>query len=167
MKGFTHEHGTLTQSLDQETWLTPPHILQALGAFDLDPCAAPLPRPWATAKKHYALPEMNGLSKPWTGRIWLNPPYGLNMKLWLNRLALHGNGVALIYVRTDTDIWQKIVFSTASAIFFLKRRLFFYKKDGHRKQAAPAPSALVAFGKKNSEALKKSGLKGTFIGLKA
>ncbi len=48
------------------TWLTPPHILQALGPFDLDPCAAPSPRPWPTAKYHIELPE-DGLSASWYG----------------------------------------------------------------------------------------------------
>ena len=38
----------------KDEWLTPPNILRALGAFDLDPCA-PEKRPWemaATAHKN-------------------------------------------------------------------------------------------------------------------
>ena len=50
------------------TWLTP----RSLGRFDLDPCAAP---GWPTADEHYILPT-DGLREPWTGRVWLNPPYG-------------------------------------------------------------------------------------------
>ena len=37
---------------DNQVWLTPKFILDALGPFDLDPCAAPEPRPWNTAAKH-------------------------------------------------------------------------------------------------------------------
>lgn len=33
-------------------WLTPPHVVDALGPFDLDPCAS-TDRPWDTAAKHY------------------------------------------------------------------------------------------------------------------
>jgi hypothetical protein len=51
---------------DTNTWLTPVHILQALGPFDLDPCAAPSPRPWSTAKFHIELPE-DGLAASWYG----------------------------------------------------------------------------------------------------
>jgi len=51
---------------DSEIWLTPPYIIACLGPFDLDPCAAPEPRPWATAKRHYTR-EHNGLAKPWSG----------------------------------------------------------------------------------------------------
>ena len=42
---------------DTQTWLTPPHVTDALGAFDLDPCAAPEPRPWDTARVHITLPK--------------------------------------------------------------------------------------------------------------
>ena len=77
-------------------WLTPPHILKALGEFDLDPCAS-LDRPWDTARNHYTV-EDNGLVQPWEGRVWLNPPYGAGMDLWLNRLANHpGGGIALVF----------------------------------------------------------------------
>jgi hypothetical protein len=36
----------------KDEWLTPQFIVQALGAFDLDPCA-PVNRPWDTARTHY------------------------------------------------------------------------------------------------------------------
>lgn len=49
----------------KDEWLTPPHIMTALGKFDLDPCA-PINRPWATADKHYTV-EDDGLSQVWGG----------------------------------------------------------------------------------------------------
>ena len=69
-----------------DTWLTPPEILEALGSFDLDPCAAPDPRPWPTAAWHIARPA-DGLAATWAGRVWLNPPYGPATGRWLGRLA--------------------------------------------------------------------------------
>lgn len=84
----------------KEDWLTPPEILRALGTFDLDPCS-PTDRPWDTAKIHYTKID-DGLAKPWHGRVWLNPPYGNKTKSWLSRLALHGNGIALVFARTET-----------------------------------------------------------------
>jgi len=71
-------------------WLTPPHIIQALGEFDLDPCAS-INRPWDTARHHYTI-EDDGLVQPWFGRIWLNPPYGKGMEDWLRLLAQHRGG---------------------------------------------------------------------------
>ena len=78
-----------------DEWLTPPEILGALGNFDLDPCS-PIIRPWDTAARHYSI-EDNGLQQPWVGRVWLNPPYGRETGVWLQRLADHGNGIALAY----------------------------------------------------------------------
>jgi len=51
-------------------WLTPPEILQALGAFDLDPCASEH-QPWPTARQQLTIRD-DGLSKPWAGRVWCN-----------------------------------------------------------------------------------------------
>jgi hypothetical protein len=49
-----------------------------------------LPRPWDTADTHYTAPLDNGLSLPWFGRIWLNPPYGDEAGAWLQPLTLSG-----------------------------------------------------------------------------
>jgi len=56
-------------------WLAPPEIIRALGDFDLDSCA-PMIRPWDMANTHYTGKD-DGLSKPWFGRTWCNPPYGI------------------------------------------------------------------------------------------
>lgn len=154
--GFSHDRTT-----GKEDWLTPPEILKALGEFDLDPCA-PLPRPWDMAKKHYTLAD-NGLLKPWTGRVWLNPPYGNETPLWMERLAKHGNGIALIYVRTETETYFPWVWKYATAFFFFDKRLRFYTKEGKRGGSAGAPSVLIAYGQKNAEAIQTSGLSGHYL----
>ena len=69
--------GHQSAAMMKDEWLTPPEIIDALGgpaSFDLDPCA-PVTRPWPTAKEHFTIID-NGLTKPWRGRIWFNPPYG-------------------------------------------------------------------------------------------
>jgi hypothetical protein len=73
-----------------EVWLTPPHIIQSLGNFDLDPCAS-IDRPWDTAAHHYTV-EDDGLIQPWFGRVWCNPPYGPKMGGFLSKLATHERG---------------------------------------------------------------------------
>ena len=99
-----------TNTANHDEWLTPPDILAALGPFDLDPCA-PIKRPWDMASRHYSVAD-DGLSKPWNGRVWLNPPYGTHTFEWMERLARHQNGLALIFARTETkgfhsEIWNK------------------------------------------------------------
>jgi len=156
--------GHQSASAMKDEWLTPPNILSALGMFDLDPCApSPATRPWATATTHYDATD-NGLQTPWFGRVWLNPPYGRETGVWLERLADHGNGVALIFARTETDMFFRHVWEKADAVLFLRGRLHFHHVDGSKAAAnAGAPSCLVAYGVNNVAALVASGLSGHLV----
>ena len=116
-KGFTHE-----ASVEGATniWLTPPEISRQLGNFDLDPCFLPEDiRPWDTATKHYT-EEDDGLAQDWVGRVWLNPPYGKETTFWLDKMAKHNHGTALIYARTETKWFHDYIWNKATALFFLK-----------------------------------------------
>lgn len=147
----------------KDEWLTPPEILQELGPFDLDPCA-PIKRPWPTAAEHYTI-EDNGLAQPWHGRVWCNPPYGLEAARWLDRLARHGNGIALIFARTETRMFFEHVWRRADAVLFIEGRLHFHHVDGRRAAAnSGAPSCLIAYGDENALRLKDCGL-GAFFRL--
>ena len=152
---------TLTGQGATDIWLTPRHVLNALGEFDLDPCAAPDPTIWTTAKCHYT---ENGLTQKWFGRVWCNPPYGKQTGTWLNRLADHGTGVALIFARTETEMFFESVWNRADAILFLEGRLFFHYPNGARgKSNSGGPSCLIAYGKSDVEVLRTCTLKGQFV----
>ncbi len=143
---------------EKDEWLTPRWVLTLLGApdaFDLDPCAAPDPRPWPTAKRMIVRAQ-NGLLGPWEGSVWLNPPYGGPSIVgpWMRRMAAHGDGVALIFARTETDIFHQTVWGRASAVFFFRGRLFFSDSEGKTAaNNAGAPSVLVAYGPRWADAL--------------
>jgi len=133
---------------NEQEWLTPPEIVEALGPFDLDPCAPPEPRrPWPTATMHYSKEEHgDGLSRAWVGRVWLNPPYGRETFNWLAKLAEHKKGVALIFARTETKGFFREVWRKAHAVLFFEGRLAFRKKgDGGKADVANAPSCLVSY----------------------
>lgn len=147
-----------------DEWLTPPEIIRALGTFDLDPCS-PVNRPWNTARKHYTV-EDDGLSRIWEGRVWLNPPYGPETGRWLERMAEHEEGIALIFARTETDMFFRWGWEQADAMLFLRGRLHFHYVDGTRAKAnAGGPSVLIAYGWTNAFMLRKSGLPGKFVPL--
>lgn len=156
--------GHVSPVMETDVWLTPPEIIKALGIFDLDPCS-PIGRPWDTAKKHFDILD-DGLKQEWSGRIWCNPPYGLQATTWLKKLAGHGNGVALIFARTETKMFFSQVWNRADAIFFFEGRLHFYNAAGERAKAnAGAPSCLIAYGQNNVAAIEGSGLKGKLVKL--
>lgn len=142
------------------TWLTPPDIIEALGPFDLDPCAAPSPRPWPTAARHIELPE-DGLAAWWSGRVWCNPPFGSQTWAWLQRMAEHGDGIALAFARTETAGFHRWVWQAADAVMFLAGRPHFHRPDGRRADGnSGGPICLIAYGKANVAAMQRSGLPG-------
>jgi len=147
------------------TWLTPPHVLAELGPFDFDPCAAPEPRPWSTARRMNS--EADGLALPWQGRVWLNPPYtSADLGKWLARMADHDHGTALIFARTETRAFHAYVWQRASALLFLAGRLRFYDAAGVPGAGnAGAPSVLCAYGEADASRLATCAIPGAFVRL--
>lgn len=143
---------------DTVTWLTPRNIIESLGEFDLDPCTS-LQRPWDTAKHHYTV-EDDGLMQPWFGRVWCNPPYGKFATPFMEKMAEHNNGIALLFARTETKMFQNLVFPYAKAILFLGWRLKFHKPDGSLAAHSQSPSVLIAYGEQEVAVLESCGLKG-------
>lgn len=172
MNGFTHERGYEGKT---NVWLTPKWLTDALGAFDLDPCAAPEPRPWDIAATHYDITQgQDGLSLPWHGRVFCNPPYGPHSGKWMRRCAEHaasgGSAIGLIFARTETEDWQDIVLPSAAAILFLRGRVRFCDTSGNeprnakgQKSSPGAPSALIAFGEVEARFLADSKLPGRIV----
>jgi len=152
----------------ENVWLTPPELVKALGPFDLDPCYSE-PRPWQTAKRHYgpdAAGGLGGLFAEWEGLVWCNPPYGDKSAEWLEKCANHGDAIALIFARTETNTFFEYVWRRASAVLFLRGRLTFRLPKGRMaKGNSGAPSVLVAYGSLATERLKTAGLVGQYLDL--
>jgi len=159
-KGMGGHQATIGKS---QIWLTPNYITDPLGAFDLDPCCHQA-HPSPIGKTRF-YPPMDGYSLPWFGRVWLNPPYSsTDCGRWLEKLATHGNGISLIFARTETDWFFKQIWQKADSVLFLRGRIHFLHPNGTRaKFNAGAPSCLVAYGANNSEILKTCGLTGHFV----
>lgn len=77
-----------------DDYLTPRWVFDTLGLeFDLD-VASP---PWEThvpAKRKFTKAD-DGLSQPWEGRVWMNPPYSESAR-WVDRFIEHAHGIALL-----------------------------------------------------------------------
>lgn len=140
----TDSFNTAKTESTTNTWITPRSVLDPLGHFDMDPCAADT-MPWQTADVMITKAQ-NGLTTPWRGRIWCNPPYGNECAAFLSKMSTHREGgLALIFVRTDTRAWHEFILHSAKYIFFYKGRLKFCKEDGTAGGTANAPSCLVAW----------------------
>lgn len=130
-------------SSNTDMWSTPQDFFNKLNQefnFELDVCAT-----HENAKcDRYFTKEQDGLTQEWTGVIWMNPPYGREIKKWMKKAfesSLSGaTVVCLIPARTDTQWWHNYV-TRANDIRFVKGWL----KFGNSKNAAPFPSAIVIF----------------------
>lgn len=138
--------------------ITPQWILEPIGQFDLDPCTPPV-MPWTTARQRYTESD-NGLLQPWFGRVWFNPPYS-EIEPWMQRMVAHGNGIGLTFARTETEWFDRFVWTQADSILFLKGRIYFHDCHGQRARInSPAPSVLIAYGENNTDRLDSCGLPG-------
>lgn len=145
-----------------DEWYTPKEIIDALGKFDLDPCA-PVKPLWQTAETMYNK-NHDGLTKDWVGRVWLNLPYSRPLiEQFVRKLVQHGNGIALLFNRCDSKMFQDIIFEKATAIKFLRGRIRFFRPDGIRGDSPGCGAVLIAFGEENAEILKTCNIKGKYV----
>lgn len=130
-------------------WETPADLFDAVergaGPFDLDPCA-PERQGTVRAARRYTAAE-DGLSREWHGRVFMNPPYGRALRLWLAKAASEAGAgaevIGLIPLRSETEWWHTFVVGRAD-VLVLRGRLFF----GDGAWGAPFGSALVVWGGK-------------------
>ena len=143
-----------------DEWYTPPRVFDALGCvFDLD-VASPGQdvTPWIPAKRFITC---HGLSAPWEGFDWMNPPFGPRNGIipWLAKFFGHNNGIALVPDRTSAPWWQ-IYAPRADLILFVSPKIKFISAAG-----APGPSpaqgtSLLAVGQQGCAALRRAAAKG-------
>ena len=149
-------------TISSDEWYTPKSIIDSLGKFDLDPCA-PVNPLWETASVMFNKND-DGLSKEWCGRVWLNPPYSRPLiEQFVKKMSDHGNGIALLYNRCDSRMFQDVIFKKATAILFMRHRIRFYKPDGTIGGSPGCGSLLIAFGENNADILKNCDIEGKFI----
>jgi len=148
-----------------DDWLTPPEIIEAVGPFDLDPCAS-VAQPWATAQTQWTI-EDDGMARDWFGFVWCNPPFGPLAERWISRLADHGNGIALVPARTETRWFVREIWERATCLLFLHGRPHFHRPvTGERAPFnSGAPIVLIGYGQRAALRLAGCDLASSFVSL--
>jgi hypothetical protein len=146
-RGLAHEKA-VGDSVD---WFTPAEFFAALGmTFAIDPCAGRdlVPARNVVPADRFLTAADDGLVRDWgSGRAFVNPPYGPLVPRFLGRLAAHGDGIALVYARTETR-WAQTFMAAADAVVFMADRLYFVREDGYKGRAA-CGSMLLVYGSAN------------------
>lgn len=145
-------------------WYTPAWIFEALGLrFDLDPASPHDMETVVPAATKYTVFD-DGLNRTWFGRVFLNPPYGPSTPLWVRRMIAHGNGIALVFSRTDAA-WCQEAMAAATAMLFIAGRIEFIpgKENQHKKARFGAGTVLFAFGEECATALRRLASQGVYV----
>ena len=99
---------TPQETTTSDDYYTPPWLFERMAiTFDLDVCSPPGGIPWIPATRHYTQAD-DGLSAPWSGRVWMNPPYS-DSAPWVERFIEHGHGIALVQhcrSRWHSRLWR-------------------------------------------------------------
>lgn len=132
-------------SSEKDEWETPDDLFAALDAefhFDLDVCAS---ADNAKCAEFFTV-EDDGLSRPWTGTCWMNPPYS-DTSLWMSKAMNEGatGSVVVCLVPSRTDVGWFWDFARHGEVRFLRGRLSFTSDTG-LTGPAPFPSCVVVFG---------------------
>lgn len=142
---------------EADEWYTPKYIFEALGErFDLDVACPPEGPRHVPAKRWLS---QNALTLPWSGFVWMNPPFG-NQKVkraWCAKFFEHGNGIALLPDRTSAP-WFQEYGPKADAICWVSPKVWFERPDGARCEWPFHGTSLFAAGERATAALIRSEL---------
>jgi len=148
-----------------DEWFTPPSVFEALDThFDMD-VAHPgydivnwVPATWLLTKKE------DGLVHPWTGFVWMNPPFGPRNGItpWLEKFVQHGNGIALTPDRTSAPWFQEFVWGV-DLILFVSPKIRFIDRNGNPGKSPAQGTALCALGELGCQSLRNAQVNGLGI----
>jgi ParB family chromosome partitioning protein len=102
-----------------------------MGEIDLDPASSDIANKLIQAQTFYTA-EDDGLSVPWKGRIWMNPPYSQPLVArFCEKLITHfldeevTEAIVLVNNSTETKWFQSLA-ETSSVICFPEGRVKFW-----------------------------------------
>ena len=138
-----------------DDYYTPPTIFQALGlTFDVDVCAPSGGVPWVPARMHYDM-ALDGLSQPWEGLVWCNPPYS-GPAPWIERFIEHGNGIMLVQVARSKGFRR--LWDLADGIMIPDHNMMRFINTQGKTKTIFMPVGLFAIGEVSYQALLRSNL---------
>lgn len=132
---------------------TPDQIWQPLRPFDIDVAASQTSR---IGVKNWTK-EDDGLSKPWDGFWFCNPPFSKKAE-FLQKAYDFPNGIMLLPMSTDTKWFQEMV-SKSGHVFFFGTRIHYIGASG----PAIFQSGLIPFGDEAVRRIQAAKLRGIMM----
>jgi len=118
----------VTEGSTSDECYTPRSLFDLLDIeFDLDPASCPRELSAVPARRMFTV-EDDGLSLPWEGRVWLNPPFSKTTP-WVDRFIEHGHGIALLPGEHGTK-WGDRIWDSADGVAKWTRNPCFIRPGG-------------------------------------
>lgn len=107
------------------------------------------------------------IESEWFGRVFLHPLSDKkNFEQQIEKMAMHRNGIALIFNRSDSNGFHRHILERAHALFFLQGRFYYNDENGVKhKENCGGATLFVAYGQYNAAILKRCRLKGVYVPL--
>ena len=149
-------------SSQTDEWYTPANVVeaarQAMGSIDLDPASCPAANRTVKADSYYS-ERVDGLdrSHPWSGNVWMNPPYGGNASAFVVRLLEEvafgrvRQAIVLLSSQALVTQWADPAIRRASAIGVSRGRWDFDPGCGQPVSSPAGGSSLLYFGDRVAE----------------
>jgi len=136
-----------------DEWYTPSWLFETMGLhFDLDVAAPSTGSPWVGASSFYSI-EDDALIQPWSGKVWMNPPYSKPAP-WVEKWLHHGNGIALLPMAKSR--WFNELMESNAHFTILPSNFKFNSPQG-KPISLMMGSMLWAIGDDNVQAISKFG----------
>lgn len=139
----------------ENEWYTPPKYTEAarrvMGGIDLDPASNSVANGFVKADSFYTK-EDDGLTKPWYGRVWLNPPYAQPLiaqfaEAVVSKFSSGEFEQAVVLVNNATDTkWLQSMMRLCSALCFPEGRIRFMNPKGDPVGAPLQGQVFLYFG---------------------
>ena len=136
-----------------DEWYTPAILFNQLGLeFDLDVASAFNSNTHVPADQRYTI-EHDGLTQPWIGRVWMNPPYS-KPSPWVDKWLDHGYGIALLPMAKSR--WFNRLMESDAKFVLLPSNFKFESPEG-KPLSLMMGSTLWALGESNINAIARLG----------
>jgi hypothetical protein len=140
---------------DNDKLRTPKYITDALGPFDLDPCAGEFTEigkvNWWDGRGE------NGLEEEWNGFVWCNPPFS-QKEIWAEKMIQHDNGILILPERGSAPWFSKIA-ERSDCYFVMGKKINFEGGSSSNNVG----SVLFPFGYEAIRRIRRSNLPGHFV----